>query len=1726
MTDTVQPFDEIIPDSESSDINDAKMTYFGIGSKYFDSDVISPEMPLLHNIPTKGEMKSGMNNDAKTLSSIRDVNASSELSGNHEMDEYSELQKNISCGNLVDICNDQINIDSYVINDLTVDSTALIDDNLIKNLIYKLNKEVPCSQKSESNFKNCIYGHLNELQTEKNTIIQNFVNDNKINDKVEETCDTKISNDESDTVALKDEIVREYSQNSLRQHISYSEDNFDCSQPLFLSSSSQKTLLSDHAYDVISIQNTHSSLHFDSDHNFKNISYSQDLFEAPLSSTKNREDNIDIWNSENKHAKDTSFKDSKNIRSKFLEKDSDVTIYEDQCMTDRKHEVLVDKNTSHSVKQDLAPISCSELALSGASIITILKEKRSNDNYDLSKEENKLAWGNECNDTCQINNLMKSDTCSELNSRICKNPQDSFNCNTSLDTNQKDEFIENLDEMCSCSPSLLDKCDKTQRTDDVDRNKKISDLTLECFTNKFDYVKNIRVIRNPIIKTDLKNKAEIVTEFADIRSDETTNSCMDSDHIGMTDSLQSKKEENSIKNFFKTKSTRCLIRFQTPWATTDMNEENCKALKKQGKKTFLENNVQVDNTEIRFDSNTESEDKEKSKQSFYLKFNHDEKKNTKNCEEHVEHASKSDLGANQTVESETNLMNNNCGEEQHVQIILANDLKDPEKKVSTENNKLLLSKKNGDTSDFNYEIIKVSNEDLKKTENHIHVSHPREIVRVECSKNQNEFSDAEQNKNSNQSTAISLLQATSTVNYNEKENSMLKLPRFNLNDYHNDTTVFRKRKRYNTRAQSLELEKNNGNFLDNAEFEKKFQAIEEFNSNNDIEILKEYLDKKGRKTSRKRRKSNEMLNHKAISLTGNKKCKQKQKEMPLDRNNHQGTMKKYSIPEKEQFLLEKIETKLYKIASVLKDRRFSTANKNHALELLQKMRPILQKTEQYCSNIKTKYQTDYSNEILILSKLKYLRFLHDSLLSETDNFPKSEKQKFNKEYCSEFMHNSFSNTIRNKPGLSKPLQRNTLSILADSKMQKADNSIISNPQKVDSITRKKVIKSNANFREIQSSTGQSRKLRSVNTSDSIYNSCVTFQRTINIGDAHEKSTNSNGDLQVMKFERDGKNTKKRSDYYNGKSEAKICHVQSQNINNYSKTMAFENNNGKQKEQEIEEIFSESIRSIEQYNQNESHCCSFESARMEINSSDETQSLEDLNKDLQAIPTEKENEEKITKPLVEECSNITVEKVPVVLKFTESADCESLSLLENTTKKRKRKNKMHKEIPIPSATNVICRNNINSKLFKSPENNCVSNNEMISQNCNNAISKSICSNAANSSTSIVTIETNETSAEENAELNSYNNKNNFHKEIDDEFLIDKQPDNIETNFTKETINQPYCFTNDNNHSEKDICDFVNMDNSKISETQHGLKKSLKIVECNNVNSDTSNKYISSSTAFSKNFNDTNLLDAQDQIKNGSAEYIFSKNKCLDQFINKRYSNLLKQQNSLHCNAHDSASCITEGNPDKNFHLNPINNISICNTYSKKNTDEKKKITSNQTAKNRKAVSLRELIQCSLLQTGVNVLSIHMPEGIIFGSLDNTGRITSNGKSYNTLLQWCCDLPNFFPTAQKSSKSKYCYDRIYNQGHTLSYFANIYHQGLVNWNAPLETEESSIMLGSSTGLEVIQRSIAPERDSFVTPVSPISDPVILNLLKMKLLLIGDNEVGPIAETDQWDDIDKWD
>ncbi|GIY30796.1 RAMA domain-containing protein [Caerostris extrusa] len=236
----------------------------------------------------------------------------------------------------------------------------------------------------------------------------------------------------------------------------------------------------------------------------------------------------------------------------------------------------------------------------------------------------------------------------------------------------------------------------------------------------------------------------------------------------------------------------------------------------------------------------------------------------------------------------------------------------------------------------------------------------------------------------------------------------------------------------------------------------------------------------------------------------------------------------------------------------------------------------------------------------------------------------------------------------------------------------------------------------------------------------------------------------------------------------------------------------------------------------------------------------------------------------------------------------------------------------------------------------------------------------------------------------------------------------------------------------------------------------------------------------------------------------------------------------------------SSCVTDSHHNEDHHINLTKNILPQNLSAIVNESTipvtsmpnptrdqtKNNLNANQIIRKQSIISLIKLIQHDLLKPGENVLSVHTPEMIIFASLDSNGKIISNGEIYNTPLQWYCNIPNIFKYSQKITKSKACYDRIYYQGRTLSHLVKIYYQRLENQNTSQRVEESSIMLSSCSGLEVTQRSTTHQGVTSLDSAAPISETNVLNLGKMKLLLIGDNEVGPISERDQWDDIDKWD
>ncbi|KAG8190355.1 hypothetical protein JTE90_022004 [Oedothorax gibbosus] len=179
--------------------------------------------------------------------------------------------------------------------------------------------------------------------------------------------------------------------------------------------------------------------------------------------------------------------------------------------------------------------------------------------------------------------------------------------------------------------------------------------------------------------------------------------------------------------------------------------------------------------------------------------------------------------------------------------------------------------------------------------------------------------------------------------------------------------------------------------------------------------------------------------------------------------------------------------------------------------------------------------------------------------------------------------------------------------------------------------------------------------------------------------------------------------------------------------------------------------------------------------------------------------------------------------------------------------------------------------------------------------------------------------------------------------------------------------------------------------------------------------------------------------------------------------------------------------------------------------------------------RKFVDLQQLIRSGILKPDTNVLSLHTPERIVFASLDENGRIISNGKLYDTPMQWCNEFPNFFKQGGKK-KRDFCYRRIYYQGRTLRSYANSWNQGPSGRATVSQAVEGSSILGDSgSDPEVTQRSIAPWGDSLIHLEPPDCGPGVLNLSKMKLLMIGDNEVGPISIDKwpdlHWEDINKW-
>lgn len=210
---------------------------------------------------------------------------------------------------------------------------------------------------------------------------------------------------------------------------------------------------------------------------------------------------------------------------------------------------------------------------------------------------------------------------------------------------------------------------------------------------------------------------------------------------------------------------------------------------------------------------------------------------------------------------------------------------------------------------------------------------------------------------------------------------------------------------------------------------------------------------------------------------------------------------------------------------------------------------------------------------------------------------------------------------------------------------------------------------------------------------------------------------------------------------------------------------------------------------------------------------------------------------------------------------------------------------------------------------------------------------------------------------------------------------------------------------------------------------------------------------------------------------------------------------------------------------NLHLINSQNRDKCkeDTYGKRTTDYElvlkikeptvipndfESVNKNKMKKVLSKMDISSLVRKGLLKPGYNVLTIHTPEKLHFASVHENGNIVSEpGESYDSLIKWCTSIPNIFK-GEKTTKMK-CFKRVYYQGRNLLHYMRAY-QRLTDSQCSQENQDFSDSVVGSTA-----------------PMGGSLFPVVLNLSKMKLLLIGNNEIGNTSiEIEQWNDIDKWD
>ncbi|GBN89467.1 hypothetical protein AVEN_14448-1 [Araneus ventricosus] len=588
-------FEEIISGSETSDCGNEKIPLFNISTEACNMSVKSPEIPLLHPIPIPKEMEDSVKQN-KQLDFLHPETEEENSYADSHFDTDKRIKKLNSC----------------IKNKFSIDSSALIDRNLIERIINDLNPDIPSRENFQSYQKS---NSEKDLSTKvDNTETETFENENGESDMDNvHVVDRKRKSFAIDPESEK--IAWEYSQQSLLQNTSFIDDTFDGSQPLFVSSQSQDVL--DSAINITPNKKlTHNSEDF-------LHSNSQELFSTQVFIQDNKDGNIDIYSNEYVSIEHSNSKVLKNgicERTDGFNNDEHGEII---FLKESGNEISTDKNNLFTMnRKEDGNADSSKISPASDSILKADKVNGSNEETLESSHKSDIEnYRNEF--------MRAASTSLEINLTNEQDMQHNYDYKDSLPImDQEDESTKSLSDRCSNSPSLLVPNEKHQKKETENKNIENCNSKSECCSNAFDYVKNIRVVQGSFKKISITeierenntNNHEVSTVRTDYASkyathcDTDSNSIIRLDHnnhnfiklwLLKTDSTQHGKVANSPKRIFKSKSTRCSNRFQVPWGKVNAEEKNFNSERNKENLDAIEkspqNNKQMNNRKLQQD---------------------------------------------------------------------------------------------------------------------------------------------------------------------------------------------------------------------------------------------------------------------------------------------------------------------------------------------------------------------------------------------------------------------------------------------------------------------------------------------------------------------------------------------------------------------------------------------------------------------------------------------------------------------------------------------------------------------------------------------------------------------------------------------------------------------------------------------------------------------------------------------------------------------------------------------------------------------------------------------------------------------------------------------------------------------------------------------------------------------------------------------------------------------